>query len=272
MRTIGLLLAILIAIVACGGGDDDDGGSSAGSTPTSTPAPMDPTISPTSDPVEAAEKLESAALALDDLPDGWVEAPELLVDSEDTLICGGESFESRFEWEAEHRVAYKVSDLGPIVVEGLRVTNPGVADEMMGYAREVFSCEEWTAEDGSFYTLSPLSTPTLGDGSFAIRITPSSSAAARSCWRVLVGNTPRRLPGAWAVIPRRCATRSTPSMPTDSPRLNAAQPGPTPSMLPLMPLASQDYANSSTNHRATLAMRPVSGHSSCSPRWPVPRG
>ena len=170
MRATGVLLALIMVIAACGSGNDDDAPSGANNTPTNTPAPMDPTITPTLDPAAALAKLESAALALDDLPDGWVEAPELLVDSEDTLICGGEPFESRFEWEAEHRVAYKVSDLGPIVVQGLRVTSPGVADEMMEYTREVLSCEEWTAEDGAVYTLSPLSTATLGDDNFAIRM------------------------------------------------------------------------------------------------------
>lgn len=165
-------------------------------TPTSTPIPPTttpaPTVAPTQAPIADASGIDQAALfasllTINDMPTGWTGAAPVF----EPRTPGGTytSFCTQLPARsiAAAYVEFEKSALGPFLTHSIVVypdsANARAAlDDLMSAAQ---NCSQFTDSSGSTNTISPLSFPSLGDDTFAVR---SSGTVEMDAIYILVDN------------------------------------------------------------------------------------
>jgi hypothetical protein len=171
MKWIALMVVVGF-VAACGGGSSGDDAGIA-STSTSSSSTTSTTTAP--DP----SQLNTALLAVSDLPPGWGAPPpedDEDDDSSSSPLCDGKR--SPFEDTVDDvEVSFGKGGLLPQLHEALAVLPEEEARTRFSAARELFtSClgKTWSAtdEDGdtTTYTMGEVSMPHIGDEDFAVRI------------------------------------------------------------------------------------------------------
>lgn len=186
-RAKALTCAVLLLLAtACGGGDSDR------AETVSTPAP-DPTPTATPSPDDAAEDGESdaepadaeaALLRVGDLPTGWSTDPSDDDDGDDdgpdddgpddgASLCD-QDLVDEFDAVSEASASFAAGNMGPFLEHLVAILDDGQAEQALDRMLEALeSCDEWTedTEEGpTTYRPSPLSFPTFGDQTVAVRI------------------------------------------------------------------------------------------------------
>ena len=171
-------LAGLLAGTACGG-DGDAGGTAATTAPATTSATPTPTPTPTGGQKATAEQRKAALLTVEDMPTGWS------IDEDDDDDSGpfGEgcapltALEKKYPDEGDDaEIAFTQGELGPLF--GEEVSSLDTADEVstrIADLKEALGeCPSFTYKDDrgatQRVTIAPVSFPTVGDESFAVRI------------------------------------------------------------------------------------------------------
>lgn len=179
---------VLLLTVACGGGDDERAETVSQPSPTPTVPASPDTASQDDDgdddgaddagaaePVEA----EAALLRVADMPTGWSRTAEQDDgDDEDApagdpTLCDTELGE-QFETISDASVQFSAGQMGPFVDHAVGVYEDGQAEQALTAVLDALgSCEEWTedTDDGPVtYRASPMSFPTVGDQTVAVRL------------------------------------------------------------------------------------------------------
>lgn len=178
-RAKALTCAVLLLLAtACGEGDSDR------AETVSTP-PSDPTPTATASPDAAAKDSESDAepadaeavlLTVEDMPTGWSTDPS--DDGDDgpddgANLCDQDPVDE-FEPASEATANFAAGNMGPFLEHIVAVFDDGQAEQALDMMLDALeSCDEWTedTEDGTTtYRPSPLSFPTFGDQTVAVRI------------------------------------------------------------------------------------------------------
>ena len=158
----------------------------AGATATAAAAAFDPDI---------MTKLNSAALTLEDLPEGWTQQPSVPTADSETDLCGKPAFERRAERLGGVEIDSQGTDNGPYVYQALTEFPADVAPDAWAAAIDAASCTEWTETDSSgaetTYHLTQLDDPGLGDESFGVELSfdvPELGTAVSDAYYIRVGN------------------------------------------------------------------------------------
>jgi hypothetical protein len=140
-------------------------------------------------------RLNSAALTLEDFPDGWTQEPAQPSDDTDTDLCNQPAFDKKGERLGDVEIDSQASDDGPFVYQALTEFPDETADEAWNFAMDAASCTEWTETDSdgveTTYHLQHLDDPEFGDASMAIELTfdvPGFGAATSDAIYIRVGN------------------------------------------------------------------------------------
>jgi hypothetical protein len=144
------------------------GGSPTVETSESTSTPGSPTAQALT---EAEQALMAVLLSPADLPNEWNElrrtVPE---DSDDPGFCDSGEFPRADEQLAQVEVELQSSDNAAFVLQNLTEFEEQVAVEAMQFARDSFSCSEFTDDEGTVFAIEPADDPGLGDESLAIKV------------------------------------------------------------------------------------------------------
>jgi hypothetical protein len=166
---------VLGLLLAFGCGVDDEGGQ-ARTVETTTTSPEDRDSTTTSTASSAHElDLDAVVVQLGDLPAGWTVTPP---DPEDEADDSDECAEDPggIDTTSDAESGFQQSDFGPFVGSG--ATEHEDEDEaertLNAFAEAMAECDGFTQtdEDGAttVYSVSPLSFPQVGDGTFACRM------------------------------------------------------------------------------------------------------
>jgi hypothetical protein len=189
-RLVAILATIAILVGACSGSGKATTITALEpaevDTPTAAPQPSDtaeqtaPEPEATAVPTPAATperppaELQNIIITLDDMPTGWSPSPPDEDEEDDSSDCIGRAFDTAgidFETTSSSTEAsFSQSDFGPFFV--VVVARPdGNLRQAFGVFAEVFEgCNGEVDADGNIYTYSPLSFPSHGDETFAIRM------------------------------------------------------------------------------------------------------
>ncbi|MGH9176289.1 MAG: hypothetical protein ACRD1H_18115, partial [Vicinamibacterales bacterium] len=85
-------------------------------------------------------------------------------------ICGAERFPQADERIAEVEVEHQSADHARFILQSLTLFPEEIAVAAMEYIRETTTCDEWTDESGTVFTLGPADAPDVGDESYALRV------------------------------------------------------------------------------------------------------
>jgi hypothetical protein len=132
MRRLLLILAGMLAALAFACNDDGGG--------------------PPIDPESVRPALESSALSLDDLPEGWTENPALAPPSFDPggklLSYCGNTIDIRSA--ASHQAAFQRTGDGPFIISVVRAFDGNGAERFIDDMREFSeSCSSWVEREGA---------------------------------------------------------------------------------------------------------------------------
>jgi hypothetical protein len=151
---------------------------------TPTEAAVEPTESSGSPTATALTPDEQAIMAVllspNDLPGEWNELRrEVPADDEEDNpgFCGSGEFPRADEKIAQVEVEMQAGDNARFILQNLTEFEEETAVEAMAFARDSFSCSEFTDEDGTTIRVEPADAEDLGDESFAMKVTfPVSDA------------------------------------------------------------------------------------------------
>lgn len=182
-RILVTMTALALALGACGGDDDDGLAQTVTTTSTTSTTPSAPAEragdepSTTTTAAPGPRDPQAILLKLEELPTGWTTSPP---DEEDDgtsdMDCFAEAAGEDFDDQADAEVAFQQSDFGPFIGASVTVEESGdAAQERVDlFATGMQACDGYTEtdEDGNetTWTVSPLSFPDLGDGTFAARM------------------------------------------------------------------------------------------------------
>ena len=183
LRRITVLVVTGLVLVGCGVTDDGQARTLAPSSTTDAPKRTEP--SPTTQRGSTTTAPRSAdpddvVLTLDDLPSGWTTSPP--DDDEDTSDAFCEDDDPFEDVEAAEAEAEFEKDDGYKFIFSMAASYEDQSDAealMDAFAAAVDACREFTEtdEDGfeTTYRFEPLSFPSLGDDTYATRLTLSMS-------------------------------------------------------------------------------------------------
>lgn len=189
-KTIAALALALAVIAGACGGDDDQARTLDTTTTTAEPSRDDRANADNGDDDDvededataptkpAASNLDQVILTLADLPAGWTTAAEDPDDTTDDSFCGDVDPLADVEPAAEAEVSFQQSEMGPFLAAVALRFDDGADDVMDLFAEAVDACREFTEtdEDGNetVYRFDPMSFPSLGDGTFAARLSSTT--------------------------------------------------------------------------------------------------
>jgi hypothetical protein len=177
LTSLKILTAVLvIALVGCGADRPERADTVRGPTPT------------LQEDVEEADTLtqrqvESALLAVEDMPTGWsMDTPEDS-DSEDVIEpaeCGAlfEALDKAPDPVAKAEAVFTAGGFGPFLEHGVTAFDESAADQLDQVVDTLNQCPEFSSTDAegvtTEFTTAPLSFPNLGDRTLALRFQGST--------------------------------------------------------------------------------------------------
>lgn len=167
------LASLTLVLAACG----DDGSDRARTVEPPAPEASDtePDNTPEAEPESVDFDVETALLTLSDMPTGWTQDPDETPDDtdDDAAMCELELLED-FGAVDTASADFSAGDFGPLLSHTVAVFENDDAERGLEAFTEAFeNCAEWTedTEDGPLtFRPTPLSFPSFGDGTLAVRI------------------------------------------------------------------------------------------------------
>ncbi|MCH8562031.1 hypothetical protein LTI14_02170 [Nesterenkonia sp. YGD6] len=167
-------LASLTLVLGACGGDSEDRARTI--DPAASEAPNgESENSPDAEVGSGDLDVEAALLTLDDMPTGWTKDPDESSDDtdDDAALCELELLED-FGAVDTASADFSAGDFGPLLSHTVAVFDDDDAERGLEAFTEAFNtCDEWTeeTEDGPLtFRPTPVSFPSFGDGTLAVRI------------------------------------------------------------------------------------------------------